>query len=310
LKKIPKKRDFRIRRTASGSSTLTFSLPFIAIGVWFLLAFFGALPVPVMDHGPISNFGLLYGGSIFGAVGFFTFYRAVSSIIIRRRAKKVLERYFDKPWLADHPWRREGVEDSASSRWKKTAMFSIFWFVMLYPFYKFIFIPAGGISFLLVKLTIFISVGFIITGIALYQYAQYKKFGVGRIAFLDFPFFIGNKVRVLFYNEKVPRCEATLRYVMEKMEINSNIPGSSRGGASPVCYEIYSEKKTFNRVSLGMGAEMIFDLPEDKTMVNQLIANPIGKPLIKYWELLIESKMPGIDYKTTFLIPVYGKKTL
>ena len=48
--------------------------------------------------------------------------------------------------------------------------------------------------------------------------------------------------------------------------------------------------------------EINFDIPDESEWVTELSGTPV-----RYWELVVESARPGIDFRTTFPLPVYRR---
>ena len=44
-----------------------------------------------------------------------------------------------------------------------------------------------------------------------------------------------------------------------------------------------------------------FDLPADPELANRL-----GEAPVRYWELVVEAEEPGVDFATSFVLPVYA----
>ena len=46
-----------------------------------------------------------------------------------------------------------------------------------------------------------------------------------------------------------------------------------------------------------------FDLPDEP-----LWANRLGELPIRYWELAVDAEAPGVDFATSFVLPVYAAR--
>lgn len=91
----------------------------------------------------------------------------------------------------------------------------------------------------------------------------------------------------------------TLRFVEEVFEQRGSGRNRSR---QLVTYEHYSEEKRVNTSTSSPGASVKFDVPDNPQWVNNMRETPMF-----YWELMVEAEVPGIDFKTTFPLPVYAR---
>lgn len=293
------KRDQRIYATGYGKPALIMSLPFMAIGVYALLAYLGYAPIPKPSGDiPIWIFWAI--GGVFGVAGLMFFVYSVKGLKNKRRAEEYKKHSFGEAWFVDYPWDREGIKDNASKRWVNSIGFVLFMILFLAPFHWVAFFSGEDPGLFKIIVIIFDIVVVIVFVMSLYQLLQYLKFGTSYLEYRDFPFFVGDKLNVALRNNKLTNVDVTLRYVMERFETT----GSGNNRSTTIkSYELYGEKKRFDSIARGAGIEIEFDIPDDKEMVNSLIANPD----VKYWELFIESDVVGIDFETTFLVPIYGR---
>ncbi|MEE9615068.1 MAG: hypothetical protein V3W31_09020 [Thermodesulfobacteriota bacterium] len=295
------KTDSRIYRTAYGWFAVLFSIPFIAIGTYFALAGFGYLPIPGKVNGPLWVLGTV--GLAFAMSGLVLCSHGIRGVMQKRRAAAVGQYGLSssgEPWLVDYPWDRRGIWDNASGRCIHMLTGFILFAVFMSPFNWWAFLSGEGP--LMVKLIVglfdAITIGIFVAFI--YRLLQYAKFGSSYLEFLNFPFFPGGKLKVALSPHRFEEMDVTLRFVEERFETHGS--GKNRS-QTLVTYEHYSEKvklqepMTFDK----LGIE--FDIPENPDWVNRLSADP-G---VRYWELVVEASVPGIDFRTTFPVPVYKR---
>lgn len=313
------KRDTYLYQKIYGKFTLFFSLPFLLIGLLGLLAFVGLLPMPPMSdyNGDAPPWILATMAGAFFLAGLVLFILSVRGLMNRRRARLYIEQGIGEEAFVDYPWEqnRSGINDKASKRWIKPFTFAIFMVIFLAPFNWIGFVApkeggGGGHIMFAIVAGIFDVVVVIVFLTAMYQLLQYLKFGTSRLKFRDFPFRPGGFLRVAFGHKKLDKIDVTFRFVEEKL-ITTQSGGKSR--TSHEIYELYSDKKVFSSVPGTVDIEIDFPIPEAgpdsgsgaEVWKNSFTPKGSKTKLIRYWEVLIESPLKGIDFKTTFPVPVY-----
>jgi hypothetical protein len=209
------------------------------------------------------------------------------------------------PWLWDFRWGQIGF---TVQKWKKPAKYLLMFIVFggfLAPFNWWAFF-SGEKSFLLwfvVGLFDVITVGI---GVAFfYQLFQYFKYGNSRLLFYGFPFFLGESLKVglegLPPRDQIEELELNLRFIEERYEVSGS--GDNRN-SSVVCYQYYLEARKLQPAEIFPGPvlDMEWQLPENPEYACRMSERPV-----KFWELEVKAKSPGIDYYEKFLLPVYSR---
>lgn len=114
----------------------------------------------------------------------------------------------------------------------------------------------------------------------------------------SFPLSTGQDINVSFVADKHLQNQplhAELQCIREYYESSGS--GDNRT-SRPVFELLYSQAGEFSTDAGGM-ANLIFHLPPDAVSTDL-----IGSPPC-YWELVITAKVPGIDYRGIFLMPIY-----
>ena len=294
MKKIGKV-DTRSLATAHGKwPILLFSLPFIGLGAFFALGGFGLIPRPFEGFPRSPVFGA-FGVSFFLA-GSTLFVHALRGLLNRRRIQRASERHANEPWLLDFPWNPRGIRDPAGRRALGSVVGMIFFGAFLTPFNWVIFFSDEGSWIWWIVVGIF-DLGLILgVGVALYHLAQFLKFGYAWLSFRSFPYHPGDKLAVGLSGTPRDHLKATLRFIEERYETRDD------GTPDLFFYQHYDEQKELPNTAGDPELEIVFNLPDKTEWVTQLSGTPV-----RYWELVVESERPGIDYRTTFPLPVYGR---
>jgi len=282
----------------SGCAIL-FGLPFLATGV-IAFALIGAYGTAEGVPLPVS----LAFGAVFTAAGTYVIASGVLGTVRKRRQRELALTQPEAPWLADHPWDITEAVDRPLGRVVKPVLLSAFLFVFLIPFNYLVFVSEEWADELLALIFVYVFDAIWVTtvGYALYCLVRYLKFGASSLRFSSFPFFLGERLQVQFaFPEGLHdfrTLKATLRCVEERFE-------SPDGQSNEVrCYETWADTVCLEGGSLDAGDPVIalaFDIPTDARSTALAERPPV------YWEIEIKADLPGIDYKATFLVPVYAR---
>lgn len=285
-----------------GKGTIFLSLPFLAFGSYFALAGFKFIPLAGTAYVPLDVLGMV--GISFFIIGFMIFFYGVKGIIEKNRSEKTMKERPHEPWLSDYPWQRRGIKDKASKR-----------VISSFTLFVFLFVFLGAFNWLVIyekTMPIFAKIIVLIFDIALlavfynflYKLFQYFKFGTSFLRYKSFPFYLGEELRVSFMPRHFKKARITFRFIEERMETRGS--GNNQSQAL-YCYEHFKAEKFVTQEHQNIPMEIVFDIPYSD-MVNSLQAVTIEDDLrVKYWEIMIESEMKGIDFLTTFPVPVYKR---
>lgn len=120
----------------------------------------------------------------------------------------------------------------------------------------------------------------LVAGTALYRVAQFLRFGHARLSFRRFPFHPGDSLQVAL----------------------SGTPPDGLNATRLVSYEHFGRQKELVGYAGAPEVEISFEIPDNTEWVTELSGTPV-----RYWELVVESSRVGIDYRTTFPLPVYRR---
>ncbi len=291
------------RTTIHGWPSFFLGSPFLAVGIVIGCLYFG-----VIEYSPKS---LHAPGWVLGVFGFMFFLAGASfmghglvGVWQKARLEDAKRKRTASPWLWDYPWHALGISENKL----KEALHSIFLLVVfcvfLAPFNWWAFFSNQSVFFLKFIVCFFNLICGLGVGINFYKkWALYLKYGNSRLQFQEFPFFLGNKIRVSLIGlpANAEQVECHLRCIEERYEIR----GSGRNRSSKVvCYEKFSDTKTIHG-SMVRNQEKFFlqwILPHDKNLKTVLSQRPAI-----FWELEVKAETPGVNYHSRFLVPVYAK---
>lgn len=209
-----------------------------------------------------------------------------------------------EPWLADHPWRREGARDEAPREGRGTLATGV---VMLAGACAF---AAGfwtqtrgptrtvGVS----AATLAGAAALAAVGWGLHRLLRRARHGRLELRFGAFPFFLGRPLEAELLRPGAAALgplEATLRCIQEVRTFERSGDDS---GWTIHRREVWSEARRIDLPSPRARRIAIrFELPDAPALSTELSVNPP-----RYWELEVASAAAGLDLGGTFLVPVYA----
>jgi hypothetical protein len=276
-------------------------LPVLVAGIFILLVAAGRVTGVRTYDTPPALIAIL--GGLFTAGGFSGVASGIRGMIRAARVRRGERERPKEPWCWEHPWRPEGATTGGVDEQLNGLIGLMFLAMFLVPFNWFAFSSGGLPSILIVGLFDFILL--VVTGMMAYRFARWIRYGRSRLRFASFPFVLGGTLEA--YLEGADQIRSfrslvlTLRCVQEVYETRRG--RRNRVSMSYFCYQIYEDSQTWTPASApGDVSEMRirFALPDETEYQTRLRDIPP-----RYWELEVAADTPGIDYKATFLVPVY-----
>lgn len=277
-----------------------FGLPFLGVGVWAALAGLKLIPLDESKlHAP--HWVLAVFGGVFALAGVMLWSMGWRQFKASRRHKELALR---DPVLADYPW---DVRGFTPPRWSRVAsgisraaflalFLSIFnwWaFFTKAPLMLKIFVGLFDLILLFVVWQVGVLIG------------RTLKFGPSRIEFARFPYRPGETVtlhwRVPQGMARVTGGTITLRCVEEWYEVRRSGRKRRRYLVQEAVWSATAHLDRPRDILPGKSEELRFDPPADAP--GTALSRPGTKPV--FWELVMDLDLAGLDFKETFLVPVY-----
>jgi hypothetical protein len=280
-------------------SSALFGVPFMAAGIAIGLV---ALDViSVRKHAPDWLIGFF--GALFFFAGLFFFVHGLRDVARKAAWRHEAAQRPNEPWLYDFDWHVEGIVFSAFDDMVKQLVAALIWTGILVPF-AWVGTDVQGAWPFLVAVGIFGFCGLVLWfrwGMTL---LDLLRFGNSYLRYESFPFSPGGTLRAHLRAPQqvcaIDELTLTLRCVQEKYVTTGS--GKNRS-ANVACYELYKDVSTFNRDLLtglaGGDIPVEFRLPYDEPVTTLAARPPV------YWEIEAKGKAGGVDYRASFLVPVY-----
>jgi hypothetical protein len=212
-------------------------------------------------------------------------------------------RYPNEPALADYRWHPDGFEVSEWPGAAKAVAFAIGLTIFLSMFNWWAFCE-GGPWMLKGFVILFDCITVMMWWQASRQVGSALKFGHSRIGFTRFPYRLREPVIIRWQPaggvNQVRRGTFTLRCVEEWMELSES---GKRRSVTLVQEELWSASWVLEQprnLQLKDAVELHYELPAE-ALPTQLTAD---RPV--FWELEVRLDLPGLDFKQTYLVPIYS----
>ncbi len=248
-------------------------------------------------------------GLMFATVGLLFAGAAARSMVIRARGDARRKRFPAQPWMHDYPWCASGISDQPGRRVLTGLLRALFLPFFLVPFNWWAFSEGIGTHPIQWMVGLFDLVAIWAIASFAYQALRALTFGRTQLAFFRFPFAPGDELDVALSPVRSTRMTLTLRFVMEGMVKGSRMREGHLSGSHGVGYQAVAIWQEVRQVSVSPQDSWVpirWQLPDNSEYVNQLEADPA----VRYWELLVEANEPGVNFRTTFPLPVYPDSQL
>lgn len=243
-------------------------------------------------------------GLVFALAGLVVWGMAWRQLASEKRQRERRSRRPDDLALADYGWDPRGFRPSRWGPPAKALCVAAFLTLFLSIFNWFAFVDGGGPVLLKAVIALFDLVAIWTWCVAGFKLLRTLKFGDSWIEFLKFPYPTDEPVILRWWPaaaiSRIDKGSFTLRCMEEWLE--SRGQGDNRTTVV-IHEEIWSgtwfldTARTFPRQE---SMELRFELPKDAA-TTQLSADKTV-----FWELEVKLDLPGLDFKETYLVPVYA----
>lgn len=307
LKRQALNRQARISDTTIyGWPAIFFSLPFIAAGVFIILMSLNIILTDDSKFHASRKFVASCGG-LFLLAGVWVLIHGIRSQWQKMQYNALKKDRPNEIWQADYTWNPSGIKSDDAKRTTREFWSLVGITCFMIPFVWFAFYSKEHPKIFQIFIGFFMFIMSLFWMHCVYVILRVFKYGENKIQFQQFPFFLGDTMSVVVQTAKpiavLKNMDIILRCVEEKYEVRGT--GKNRSEVV-VSYQIYSDAlkmENSNMYQAGpVSLPVSFTLPKDDSFQTCLSCRPA-----RYWELELKAKTPGIDFYTSFLLPVYAK---
>jgi hypothetical protein len=245
-------------------------------------------------------------GSFLAVLGLASVAQAGRGLAVRWRLRRRRREHPEEPWLWSPFWSATGARLGLGRRLTTLLLTTSLFTLILVPFH-----PSTHWLLLFGD-----AVALAFWGVTIYQLIQGTKYGESELRFAKNPFFLGEEVEVHLQGGDRLRGYTEMTWTLRCIE--ERLVGTPKN-RSVACFALYEDKRVVapGEVDLGPGkAARFFQLGRQKdesSELHMLFPLPDKRDLAtsqdppRYWELEIKARVPGIDYKAAFFLPVYAR---
>lgn len=291
------------RTTIHGWLSVLFGSPFAGMGTFILLIGLGKVEMdPSKIHAPMWVISVC--GAMFLLAGLWFIWHGLDGLRRKAKIKHVKTTRASSSWLWDYEWQALGISDNKFKKVIHALIMLSVVSVFLAPFNWWAFF-SGDESIMVKVIVVLLDLAFGLGGgyYFLNNLGMFLKYGNSRLRFGNFPFLLGDKLSVMLVDlpSEINQLQLDLRCIEEKYEIHQR--GQERE-SKVVCYQLYHESRTLNgrEVAASGKLSLEWDLPGDPEFASTLSQRPA-----LFWELEVKADTPGVDYHSSFLLPVYER---
>ena len=272
----------------------------IVIGVCVMLASANVIPLDEEGlHIPRPIF--FFVGLIFSIGGILASVRGWANARHRAKAKVLAREYPDEPWWRDRDWNRHESRAEGSKRVFASFAGGAFLFLFLIPFNYAAFFDewSVGAQIFVGVLDVFML---LVLGYSVYLLMRQLKYGRSRIRFESFPFSPGKLFAADWTVDKGLGDYHSIIFTLRCVEEVEEWGGYRNRSRTWVRYQIYAatlEIEGPGRHVGGSAVPVAFLLPHHARVTDMTAERP------RYWELEVHADTPGVDFRATYLVPVY-----
>jgi hypothetical protein len=281
----------RSTRTAIGCAVL-FLLPFAAVGVYATVQLMAAIGKhDWAQAGFLAVFALTFGGVGIGGIAGVLAGRGRAEPALAREA-----RHPAAPWLWREDWAARRVTDSSRAgmwgAWAFTALWNL------------ISIPSAVLAvrdalekgnYLALIALLFPLVGLGLLAWALRATARYRRYGVSTLELTSVPAPVGHALEGLVRTPPELRPSAGFQVTLSCIRRVTRGSGKNRSTSETTLWQ-----EVRRAPATGVGVPIAFPIPADAVPSDPALG---GDRVL--WRLDVTAEVPGIDYSSSFEVPVF-----
>lgn len=286
----------------STRSGIIFGAVMAGLGIWLIL--FGLRLIEPGGRLHVPHWALIPMGLVFGGVGCFIWFNTWRQQRAERRREEMLRLHPDEPAFAEYNWNPEGAPCSLRAQAIRSTCFAIFFILFLTPI-NWIVLQQNAPVMMRVIIAIFDLVTVALIWICALRWCRVLKFGDAFLRFERFPLRTREPVRLTWISPEGCRGQATgsftLRSIVEWYETSGR--GKSKN-TTLVREQQWASSWRFDtpaEIMAGEHIDLVFNLPPDALGTSFFSEKPI------FWELEVVIRLPGVDFKDLYLVPIYAK---
>ncbi len=254
----------------------------------------------------VLGWAIVCSGGIFGLPGLYAFWIGLSNYRSELRQRRLSAQFDDEPWRSDYPWDPKGTTAGEFTETFKKSLGSLITSLV----FAFLFIWLIRLAYdrwdyqsvmLFTMAIIMGALGVLMAYRTTKTFGRWIQHGSSRIEFAEFPFKIGETLRVRFKRAQPLRTKKLEASLICNYEYHTG--GESGTFTRQV---LYTDTKEFpmdgTKWYQPLDLELMFRIPVDFPPTRLGVSEP------HYWELVVTADCSPFDFRAVFLVPIYPQE--
>ncbi|MGE9294069.1 MAG: hypothetical protein ACQKBW_10690 [Puniceicoccales bacterium] len=241
--------------------------------------------------------------SLFIVVGLGVIGLAFYTLVKGNESKKLAQRYPGQPWLHNKTWASGRIKDSGLSGVVILGFFAAFWNLIAWGA-TIAMLNSGDLGrepatyFVL----LFPLIGIGLAGATVYQLLRWRKYGTSVFELAEIPGVIGGNLGGVILTKAKVHPEEGFKLKLRNVHEWTSGSGKNRSTHRETLWEDEQtiEQEAFADDPARTALPVLFFIPYSCKPTERINARTQN-----YWELTASAKSPGVDYKSTFRVPVF-----
>lgn len=277
---------------------------FVVVGTLIMLAGLRIIEPGGRLHVP--HWVLIPIGAVFAAGGLFVWSKIWRHCRAGKYRARTLLQHPEEPALADHDWDPSGTRSNLRQPAIRATLLAAFFILFLTPANYLVFkdyqapwFAKGGVV-LFDLITVFLLWDMVV------RWGRALKFGQAVLRFASFPCRTDEPVRLTWIASSGCSGAATGSFTLRSVVEWHETTGAGKSRKTRLVHEQqWSGAWVLESpvlITPGMNCELVFNLPPDARGTALHAQRP------QFWELEVTLNLPGLDFRDTYLVPIYDRK--
>jgi hypothetical protein len=276
---------------------------FVAIGIYIVLVGLRIIVPGGRVHVP--HWVLIPIGAVFAAGGLFVWGKIWRQRQAENRREQQVLRHPEEPAFADLDWDPSGARSNLKQHGVRATLIVIFFILFLTPF-NYLIVKENAPWFAKGVIALFdLITVFLIWDMSM-RWGRVFKFGHAVLRFAHFPLRTNEPVRLTWIAPSGCAGSATGSFTLRSVVEWHETTGSGKSRNTRLVHEQqWSGAWVLESpvlITPGMDCELVFNLPPGVRSTTLHVERP------QFWELEVALSLSGLDFKDTYLVPIYSPR--
>lgn len=239
----------------------------------------------------------------FALIGYAIIWAAIKGYKSSKHEAAMAEQYPDQPWLLQKDWAQGLIVDSSKGGFFVVLVIAIFWNAISWAATIGVFTDGSNADQAAKYVVLlFPLVGLLLAWAAVYQFFRWRKFGSSRFEMAEVPGVIGGSLGGVVLTKVNVSPEKGFQVTLRNLKEVTTGSGKSRSTHTTVIWESeqWVREDAMADDPTQSAIPIFFNIPYECQSSEKISSDKKIK-----WELKVKAEMPGVDYESGFIVPVF-----